>query len=63
MEQHLPVLPKLKRRWLVVYTRPRWEKKVDALLQERGIESYCPVTTLERQWADRNKMVEFALYH
>jgi len=63
MEQHYPVLPKMKRRWLVVYTRPRWEKKVDGLLKERGIESYCPVTTMERQWADRKKMVEFPLFN
>lgn len=49
--------------WMVVYTRPRWEKKVDSLLKEAGIESYCPVRKLERQWADRKKMVEMPLFN
>ena len=48
--------------WLVVYTRPRWEKKVDSLLQSNGIESYCPVRKVENQWADRKKIVDLPLF-
>lgn len=48
--------------WFVVYTRSRWEKKVDQLLQMAGIESYCPVRKVENQWADRKKMVELPLF-
>ena len=48
--------------WLVVYTRPRWEKKVDMLLQTNGIESFCPVRKVENQWADRKKIVELPLF-
>ena len=43
--------------WYVVYTRPRWEKKVAALLMETGIEHYCPLNKVQKQWSDRRKVV------
>lgn len=43
--------------WYAVHTRPRWEKKVASLLQERGIENYCPLNKSVRQWSDRKKVV------
>ncbi|WP_207425871.1 UpxY family transcription antiterminator [Pedobacter sp. SYSU D00535] len=48
--------------WLVVYTRPRWEKKVDQLLQLQEIESFCPTRKVVNQWADRKKTVEVPLF-
>lgn len=51
-----------EKKWLVIYVRPRWEKKVDKLLQELGIESYCPLRTTENQWADRKKVVSVPLF-
>lgn len=50
------------RRWLVVYTRPRWEKKVDKLLKLQDIKSYCPVRRITSQWADRKKIVDLPLF-
>ena len=43
--------------WFAVYTRPRWEKKVAALLEQKGIENYCPLNKIIRQWSDRKKTV------
>lgn len=43
--------------WFAVYTRPRWEKKVASLLEEMGIENYCPLNKVVRQWSDRKKIV------
>jgi transcription antitermination factor NusG len=43
--------------WYVVYTKPRWEKKVAANLSEKGIENYCPLNRVTRQWSDRKKVV------
>jgi len=43
--------------WYVVYTRPRWEKKVAGLLTERGIAHYCPLNKVQKQWSDRKKVV------
>lgn len=50
------------RRWYAIYTRPRWEKKVNLLLGEKGIESYCPLNKIKRKWSDRLKTVEEPLF-
>jgi transcription antitermination factor NusG len=50
------------RRWYAVYTKSRWEKKVNRLLQEKGIESYCPLNKVYRKWSDRIKIVEEPLF-
>jgi transcription antitermination factor NusG len=50
------------RKWLAVYTRPRWEKKVSQLLKEKGAESYCPLNKVKRKWSDRVKIVEEPLF-
>ena len=47
----------MKKTWYAVYTRPRWEKKVAALLLENGIEHYCPINKVIKQWSDRKKVV------
>ena len=52
----------MSRKWLAVYTRPRWEKKVNQLLQEKGLESYCPLNKVRRKWSDRIKIVEEPLF-
>lgn len=44
-------------KWQVVYTRPRAEKQVVERLNSLGIENYCPMQTLVRQWSDRKKKV------
>ena len=49
-------------KWLAVYTKPRWEKKVNQLLQEKGVESYCPLNKIRRKWSDRIKTVEEPLF-
>jgi transcription antitermination factor NusG len=50
------------RKWLAVYTRPRWEKKVTQLLTQKGIETYCPLNKVRRKWSDRVKIVEEPLF-
>ncbi len=52
----------LTKKWLAVYTRPRWEKKVNQLLTEKGLESYCPLNKIKRKWSDRVKIVEEPLF-
>ena len=42
-------------RWYVVYTKPRWEKKVAGLLEKKTLEHYCPLNKVVRQWHDRKK--------
>ncbi|APA00855.1 UpxY family transcription antiterminator [Flavobacterium commune] len=49
--------------WYVVYTKPKWEKKVAEQLIQKGIECYCPLVTQVRQWSDRKKKVEVPLFN
>jgi len=51
-----------KGKWYAVYTRPRWEKKVHALLLGRGMETYCPLNRVRKKWSDRMKWVEEPLF-
>jgi len=53
--------PQVKQ-WLAVYTKPRWEKKIDSVLIRKGINSWCPVQKSERQWSDRKKIIEEPLF-
>ena len=50
-------MEQIEKVWYAVYTKPRWEKKVAALLLEAGIENYCPINKVTRQWSDRKKIV------
>ena len=50
------------RKWYAIYTRPRWEKKVNQLLNEKGVESYCPLNKVRRKWSDRYKLIEEPLF-
>ncbi len=50
------------KKWYALYTKPRWEKKIDGLLRKKGIESWCPLQKLERQWSDRKKIIEDPLF-
>ena len=45
------------RYWYAVYTKPRWEKKVASLLETKGIEYYCPLNKVVKQWSDRKKII------
>ena len=49
-------------RWYIIQTRSRWEKKVADSLEQRGIESYCPVKKVSRKWSDRIKIIEEPLF-
>lgn len=49
--------------WYVVYTKPKWEKKVAEKLTQAGIECYCPLITQIKQWSDRKKKVEVPLFN
>lgn len=49
-------------KWLAIYTKPRWEKKVHRLLTDKGVESYCPLNKVKRKWSDRVKTIEEPLF-
>ncbi len=49
--------------WYVVYTKPKWEKKVAEQLKNAGVECYCPLIVKIHQWSDRKKKVEVPLFN
>ena len=49
-------------RWVAVYTVARHEKVVARQLEERRIETFLPLYRSLRQWKDRRKEVELALF-
>jgi transcription antitermination factor NusG len=55
-------MKKNEKNWMVLYTRSRWEKKVDQLLKEQNFNSFCPLVKTSKQWVDRHKIVEVPLF-
>lgn len=51
-----------QKKWHVIYTRPRHEKKVASMYQEKEIEYYLPLVKTLKQWSDRKKKVEEVLF-
>ena len=49
-------------KWFALYTKPRWEKKVNQLLTDKGVECYCPLNKVKRKWSDRTKTIEEPLF-
>jgi len=65
----LVILPETKfyfmseMQWYVMYTTSRAEKKVANRLREKGLEVYLPIIEELRQWSDRKKKVQKALFN
>jgi transcription antitermination factor NusG len=52
----------MDKQWHVIYTKSKWEKKVDELLLQKGFTSWCPVEKKERYWSDRKKIIYVPLF-
>lgn len=46
----------MERKWYVICTKFRREKKVAALLAKKGIEHYCPLTKRERKTGSQKRI-------
>ena len=44
--------------WYVLYTKPRFEKKVEEQLLSLGINAYCPKRKEIKFWKDRKKKID-----
>lgn len=51
-----------KKKWYVLYTAPRAEKKVKERLLSSGIDCWLPLHLTSRVWSDRIKKVEVPLF-
>jgi transcriptional antiterminator NusG len=48
--------------WYAIQTRGRHEKKVARQLDDRGLETFLPLTTEMHRWSDRRMIVDTPLY-
>ena len=48
--------------WYVIRTKPQHEIKSAKILEDLGMEVFCPVITEVRQWTDRKKKVTVPLF-
>ena len=48
--------------WFAIHVRSRHEKAVYTCLSEKGLESFLPLHTQRRRWADRTKTLELPLF-
>ncbi len=48
--------------WYALYTRSRYEKKVDYLLKQKGVTSYLPLNEVYHRWSDRYQRVLTPLF-
>jgi transcription antitermination factor NusG len=51
-----------KPHWYAVQTLPRYEKKVAAQLEQKGIPLFLPLIREIHRWSDRRKIVEVPLF-
>ena len=51
-----------KTNWYILYTMPRFEKRVQERLELSGVECYLPLHRCPRVWSDRVKMVDIPLF-
>jgi transcription antitermination factor NusG len=49
--------------WYVIYTKPKWEKRVSEQLLKYGINCYCPLINKVQQYSDRKKKVVLPLFN
>ncbi|MDZ7608178.1 MAG: UpxY family transcription antiterminator [Cyclobacteriaceae bacterium] len=50
------------KKWHVLYTKPRNEKKAAERLTAKGYQVYCPIIRTVRQWSDRKKKVQLPMF-
>lgn len=49
--------------WFALYTRSRFEKQVNRLLQQQGFDTFLPLMATTRKWSDRVKKIEVPLFN
>ncbi len=57
-----PEMTPLELSWYAIQTWPRHEKKIEAELQQKSIESLLPLVSSERQWSDRRVSIDTPLF-
>lgn len=48
--------------WYAVMVKPHFEKATSGLISQKGYETYLPLTTSQRKWSDRTKIINSPLF-
>jgi transcription antitermination factor NusG len=48
--------------WFALQTRPKNERKVERLLQQKGYDCFTPIYRSKRKWSDRIVEIDFPLF-
>lgn len=48
--------------WYALQVRPRYEKQVSQVLENKGVTQYLPLYSARRQWSDRQAQVHLPLF-
>jgi len=60
--QPVPLPAAAEYTWYAIQTRARFEKKVAAQLQRKGIEIFLPLIKQVHRWSDRRQIVDLPLF-
>ena len=52
-----------KYKWFTLYTKPRFEKRVEEELTANGYDCYLPLHRTPRVWSDRVKLIDMPLFN
>jgi transcriptional antiterminator RfaH len=52
----------IDRKWFVIRTKPRWEKKVAAQIEKKQIDVFLPIIEKIRIWSDRKKKIQDPMF-
>jgi len=50
------------RKWYVIRTKPRWEKKVAFQIEKKQLEVFLPILEKIRIWSDRKKKIQEPMF-
>lgn len=53
----------MQKNWYIIYTKPRYEKKMAALLTKRKIDNFCPLNSRMIKSSWRNKVHQEPLFN
>lgn len=53
----------LEKKWFVLTTKSRQEKKATETLKSEGFNVYCPLQNVKRTWSDRTKIIKEPLFY
>ena len=52
----------MQKKWYMLYTKPKLERKVASFLDKNGVESFCPLTRKQEQKFRRSRFIDEPIF-